>query len=132
MDLVTLVAVIVGLAFGVLATLRAVAYRRSKRMEGKALEAFGADVPPEIPRQGQALLYFYSPTCGACRTMTPTVDALLADDLKVVKLDVTKSPDVARTFAVMGTPTTLLLEHGTIRNVLLGARSETELRGLFG
>jgi thioredoxin 1 len=132
MDLVTLIVVIVGLVFGVFAVLWALAYRRSKKMEGQPLDSLGAQLPAEIPRQGRALLYFYSPSCGACRAMRPMIDALLADKLKLVKLDITKSPDIARLFSVMGTPTTLLLEDGVIRSVLLGARTEKELRNLLG
>jgi thioredoxin 1 len=131
MELVTLVGIIIALGFGLLGALWALAYRRSKRMEGQSLEAFGSGLPAEIPREGRALLYFYSPTCGACRTMSATVDTLAAEDFRVAKLDITTSPDVARTFAVMGTPTTLLLEDGVITNVLLGARTEKELRGFF-
>jgi thioredoxin 1 len=64
--------------------------------------------------------YFYSPTCGACRNMTPILEKRGRKNCSVVCVDVSVELELARLFSVRATPTAVLIENGKISKVLLG------------
>ncbi len=101
---------------------------RARLLRGKP----APDVTGELPSLGDDLLiYFWSPRCGACRTMTRVVDSLMARRNDVVKVDASAAPELARKFRVMATPTLVRVHDGRIEEVLIGARSEQEIRRLL-
>jgi thiol-disulfide isomerase/thioredoxin len=112
----TLVATIVVVFGGLLAM--------SAAMAAKARATVGSASPADADGAGSgevpAIFYFYSPTCGPCRAMAPVVDALAASGRDVHKVDVMRQPHVAAAFSVMATPTTVIVRHGEVRDVLLG------------
>lgn len=64
---------------------------------------------------GTAIIYFWAPWCGPCKSMTPIIEALatqLKDTVVVYKLDVDQQPEVRQAFNVMSIPTVLLLSNG--------------------
>ena len=65
--------------------------------------------------------YFYSPTCGACRAMTPSIEAQALENSAVYCIDVSAEMELARQFNVRATPTAVLIEDGKISKVLLGS-----------
>jgi thiol-disulfide isomerase/thioredoxin len=104
--------------------------RRMQGMRGKpAPELHGR--PGRAARRGRALFYFFSPSCGACRTMTPVVTDMSRGDDRVFPIDVSRDFDLARHFGVMATPTTILVDRGLIGEVFVGPRNERALRGLM-
>jgi len=59
------------------------------------------------------LVDFWAAWCGPCRAVAPTVEALASEyagKLKVVKLDVDESGDVAGQFGVQSIPTLMLFK----------------------
>lgn len=61
------------------------------------------------------LVDFWAAWCGPCRAVAPTVEALASEyagKLKVVKLDVDESGDVAGQFGVQSIPTLILFKGG--------------------
>ncbi len=101
---------------------------RARLLRGKP----APDITRELPSVGDDLLiYFWSPRCGACRTMTRIVDSLMARRKDVVKVDASAAPELARKFHVMATPTLVRVHHGRIEEVLIGSRSEEEIRRLL-
>ena len=78
-----------------------------------------------------ALFYFYSPSCGACRTMTPVVEGYTKNNPRCFKIDVSKDMATARAFGIMGTPSTVLIEKGTIKDFLVGPRPQSELTDML-
>jgi thioredoxin 2 len=55
--------------------------------------------------------------CGPCRMVSPALEKVatdLAGRIKLVKVDVDKSPKLARRFDVMAVPTLLVLDHEKI------------------
>jgi thioredoxin 1 len=70
------------------------------------------------------LVDFWAAWCGPCRAVAPTVEALAveyAGKLKVVKLDVDESGDVAGQFGVQSIPTLILFKGGQPVERLIGA-----------
>jgi len=100
-------------------------YLSTRRMVGKRLEF--DDLP-----DGDRLFYFYSPSCGPCRSMTPIVDKLASQSAAVTKVDISQNPELAGRFGIRATPTTVLVEGDTIKEVRLGAQSQKQLQKLLG
>ena len=60
------------------------------------------------------IVYFTTPDCVPCRTVQrPAIDkvsGILGENLKVVEIDATERPDLAKRWGVMSVPTTFLLD----------------------
>lgn len=102
---------------------------RSRRNKGKKVEQVGGKLGKLISRGGKAMVYFYSPSCRACKYQTPVIDRLISEGLKVQKVDISREMAVARKFGVMATPTTVVLQGNEIVEFLVGAKQEDKLRG---
>ena len=99
-------------------------YLATRRLIGKKLEL---DTLPG----GRRLFYFYSPSCGPCRSMTPVVDKLIEQYDSVTKVDIGQNPELAGRFGIRATPTTVLVENNVIKAVRLGAQSQKQLQQLL-
>ncbi len=103
---------------------------RMKRQQGKPAPALEGR-PSTWVRSGKpALFYFYSPSCGACRAMTPVVRKLEKRHKGVFSVDISRDMDTARRFGVMATPTTITIKEGRIDRVLIGPQPPEELARL--
>jgi thioredoxin-like negative regulator of GroEL len=91
------------------------------------LDAVLTDVQRRAPR---LLVYFWSPTCGPCRSMTPIIDRLAAEGDAIVKVNVAEAVELAKHFGVMATPSLAVVEHGVLRQLVVGARNEAQIRAL--
>ncbi|WP_329493607.1 thioredoxin [Kitasatospora herbaricolor] len=61
------------------------------------------------------LVDLWATWCGPCRMVSPALERVakdLAGRIKLVKVDVDKSPALARRFKVQAVPTLLILDHG--------------------
>ncbi|SHN27610.1 thioredoxin [Actinacidiphila paucisporea] len=61
------------------------------------------------------LVDLWATWCGPCRMVSPALEQVardLAGRLKLVKVDIDKSPALARRFEVQAVPTLLILDHG--------------------
>jgi len=77
------------------------------------------------------LVDFGAEWCGPCVAVAPVIRSLAleyADKLTVATVDIDAEPQLAARYGVRSVPTVMLLEHGQIRRVLVGARSGTEYR----
>jgi thioredoxin 2 len=69
--------------------------------------------------------------CAPCKHVTPIVERLgreMAGKVKVVKVDVDRSPKTANRFGVRGVPTLLLLREGREVDRIVGALPEDQIR----
>jgi thioredoxin 1 len=92
------------------------------------LDALLTDAQRAKPR---LLVYFWSPTCGLCRAMTPVIDKLAAERGDVVKVNAAESLALARHFGVMATPSLAVVEQGVLKKLMPGAKSEAQIRALL-
>lgn len=88
-----------------------------------------------LPEPGKAaVVYFYSPACGVCRTsQKPILDRLFAqsgsDEWQLVAVDVSEKMDVAREWGVTTLPSTYVIgATGEVAHVNNGLASEQTLR----
>ncbi|MBI4740764.1 MAG: thioredoxin family protein, partial [Betaproteobacteria bacterium] len=105
--------------------------RKAKAIEGQAVPELEPAVEASLRERGKVLLYFFSPHCGPCRTVTPVIDRLAALHDNVFKFDASQSLDLARRLGVMATPTMMLLADGRIAHVKLGTVSAQRIEALL-
>jgi thioredoxin 2 len=69
--------------------------------------------------------------CGPCRMVSPALERVatdLAGQIKLVKVDVDRSPELSRRFDVQAVPTLLVLDHGALIARQTGAVPAPALR----
>lgn len=108
-------------ALGLVVFMQVSIARRARAMEGKAVPPLPGTMGRRIETQKSALVYLYSPQCGACRAITPRVRALAAKNPAVFAVDVMRDMDLARALGVMATPSTVELRDGKIAGYHVGA-----------
>jgi thioredoxin 1 len=102
-----------------------------RRMEDRPAPNIRAILGEEAARHDRLLVYFFSERCRACETVTPVVDQLAKRHQNVVKVDAGSRPEIAHEFAILGTPTLVLVDHDRIAKVLVGAPSQKRIRALL-
>ena len=75
------------------------------------------------------LVDFWAPWCGPCRSIAPIVDDLANQyqgKLKVAKINVDESSQVAMKYQVTSIPTFILFKNGQVADRMLGALPRSE------
>jgi thioredoxin 1 len=76
------------------------------------------------------LVDFWAEWCGPCKMIAPTLEEIgkdYAGRLKVAKLNIDDSPDIARRFDVMSIPTLILFKDGEPSLRIIGAKGKGQL-----
>lgn len=84
---------------------------------------------PTLAQQVE-LLDFYTPTCGPCQAMRPTVDRLEAEGVRVRRIDGTRQPQLVSQMRVEAYPTFIAVVDGREVQRHVGSTSYDELRRL--
>ncbi len=80
------------------------------------------------------LVDFYADWCGPCKAMGPIVEKLgeeLSGSAKVVKVNVTDSPELSDKYNVESIPTFIVFQNGSPVKQRIGRMSKEELAGLL-
>jgi thioredoxin-like negative regulator of GroEL len=101
------------------------------KKRGHTVPELNGELGRRIKSGQRLLLYFYSPACGACRSMTPLIEKMQNENKNVVKINVVDQSGLARQLGVWGTPATVVVENARIDQFILGARPESYLRKLL-
>ncbi len=104
---------------------------KMRRMKGRPAPKLAGRHGKAISTGGKVLFYFHSPNCGACRSMTPMVKSMAELSETVFSIDVSRDYQTASQFGIMATPTTVLVEEGGVKELLLGPQPESRLRSLL-
>lgn len=90
------------------------------------LENFAQEV---LKSEKKVLLDFYADWCGPCQMMMPEMEAFAEENenIKVCKLNVDESTDLAVTFGVMSIPTVILFDNGQEVKRFVGAKEKYQI-----
>ncbi len=100
--------------------LQVLARHRAAKLKGHALPTLPGPTGQRINASKRALIYFFAPTCAACRQITPRMKALADQGQPVFPVDATQDPSLAQALAVMATPTTVEVVDGRVVEVHIG------------
>lgn len=76
------------------------------------------------------LVDFYAEWCGPCKTMSPILQetkSVLADKVRIIKINVDHYQDLANEFSVRGVPTLILFKQGKMLWRQSGVVSSSDL-----
>ena len=94
-------------------------------MSGPVIEVSDATFDNEVAKSNTPVFVdFWAPWCGPCRSVAPIVEDLAnqyAGKVKVAKINVDDSPEVAMKFMVTSIPTFILFKNGQPADRTLGA-----------
>lgn len=79
-------------------------------MATKFSELINSDTP--------TLVDFYAEWCGPCKQMKPILESVkntVKDQVRILKIDVDKNPQLAASFNIQGVPTLLLFKSGEVK-----------------
>ena len=97
----------------------------------RIVEADDSNFDSEVMKAPGAVLVDFSATwCGPCKRLEPIVHEIAGayeGRLKVVKVDVDRSPSTAAKYGVMSVPTVLIVRDGAVRDQLIGLVSKQAL-----
>jgi thioredoxin 1 len=80
---------------------------------GNKRERFGEIINGSTP----VLVDFFAEWCGPCKMMKPVLEELhlrMGDKVRIIKIDIDKSPEAANAWQVQSVPTLLLFQQGKI------------------
>ena len=75
------------------------------------------------------LVDFFATWCGPCKMLTPVLEELSNDRslVKIVKVDIDESMDLAKRYGIMSVPTLLLFKDGKLIANRVGFASKNEI-----
>lgn len=80
------------------------------------------------------LVDFYATWCGPCKMMHPVLEQLkadLGDSIRIIKLDVDKSGDIAEAYRIQSVPTLMLFRGGKTLWRQSGAMRLADLKAII-
>ncbi len=99
--------------------------------KGKPAPELEGEMGAAITKGGKTLLYFHSPSCGACRSMTPMIEEFKKSKKNIFSINIVSDMDTPRKFGILGTPSVVLVEDEVIREFLVGAQSRERISGML-
>ncbi len=120
---------IVFIVIGVIALLlvvpRLIMTFKSWRIKGKDAPALHKASQKRIRAGEKTVLYFYTPSCGACRIQGPIIQRIRKRYPDVVfTIDAAHEREAAASYGVMGVPFIAFIDNGIIVKAKAGVQSE--------
>ena len=90
------------------------------------------DFKAEVKESNKVVLVdFYADWCGPCKMMSPIIDEIAEEmpDVKVGKVNVDESGDLAAKYNVSSIPTIMILKEGNVTKTFVGVTDKEEIKG---
>ena len=86
-----------------------------------------------IKSEKPVLIDFYADWCGPCKMLSPIIDEIAEEnsDIKVVKVNVDDSQDLAMKYQVMSIPTLVVIKNGEEVNRSVGLIDKSQVLNLI-
>ena len=86
-----------------------------------------------IKSEKTVLIDFYADWCGPCKMLSPIIDEIAEEnsDIKVVKVNVDDSQDLAMKYQVMSIPTLVVIKNGEEVNRSVGLIDKAQVVNLI-
>ena len=86
-----------------------------------------------IKSEKPVLIDFYADWCGPCKMLSPIIDEIAEEnsDIKVVKVNVDDSQDLAMKYQVMSIPTLVVIKNGEEANRSVGLIDKSQVLNLI-
>ncbi|MDR0677155.1 MAG: thioredoxin [Holosporaceae bacterium] len=82
----------------------------------------------EVLKNDFAVVDFYADWCGPCRMISPILDGIQSDlNVKIVKVNIDESPNIASQYGVMSIPTLVIFKNGEKMSTNVGAASKARI-----
>jgi thioredoxin 1 len=105
--------------------------RMAKKSKGIKLSGLSGELKVLEKKGSKGLVYFFSPSCHACKTQTPLIREMKSEYKNIFDIDISKDFQTAGIFGIKATPTTITVEDGMVNNVYLGAKPKEFLEKLI-
>ncbi len=96
------------------------------------LELSDNDFESQVLQAAEPVLVdFWAPWCGPCRMIAPIVEELASENagsLKVAKVNIDTSPNVATQYGVTSIPTLMVFKNGEVVDRFLGIQPKQRLQ----
>jgi thioredoxin 1 len=122
----TLLTVVLGVA-GLLVAVQLGVRWKARSMLGRPLPPLPGPLGARVAASPRALLYFFSPSCGACKPLTPRFRELGRHQPGIFLVDVLEETALARALGVMGTPSVVEVAAGRIAGYHVGGATRAVL-----
>jgi len=122
---VNILVIIIGSFFLLIISFQIYTIINSKRSAGKSIpfEKLKSGLSEKL-KDKKALIYFHSPSCHNCKTLTPIIEELKTELRNIESIDISKDINTARAFGIMGTPALIFVNNNIVESVHLGLKSE--------
>ena len=83
-----------------------------------------------IKSDKKVLIDFYADWCGPCKMQSPIIDEIaeeLVGTVKVGKINVDDSPELAEKYSVMSIPTLIVIANGETQKQFVGLTSKSQI-----
>ena len=112
--------------------LKFIMQKRAEKSQGKIINSslFNDEIKALL-NDNKSLLYFYTPTCGVCKSQTPIINKLKEELNFVGKIDLSQNQNAAQEFVILGTPTTVLMKGNMVSEVFVGLKKIDFLKTKF-
>jgi thioredoxin 1 len=95
--------------------------------KGKPAPKVSGILGKHILKGEKIIAYFYSPTCRACKTQEQYWPGVQKKFDNIIRINAAKDRDIAQAFGIMGTPTTIIIDRGIIRDYFVGITSPNKI-----
>ena len=104
---------------------------KMKMKKGKSVPELNGAHGRMVKSGSKVLMYFYSPNCRACKSITPILRNLSKKHKNVFSINITKDMDTARQLGILGTPSIVLVEDSIIKEFMAGAVGESQILAML-